>query len=120
MAITEDQLRLLDETGQVEIETVSSRGCPKTIIWIVVVDGTVYVRSVSGEDGRWYQRARANPDVAIHAGGERIGFSAVSVTEDSEIESVSEGLRAKYPPGGPLDRMTRSEVLNTTLRLEPK
>ena len=35
------------------------------------------------------------------------------------IDQVTEALRAKYPAGGSLDRMTRDEVLAHTLRLEP-
>ena len=119
MAITDDQLRLLDETKEVHIETSSDRGANKTIIWIVVVDGRVYVRSVRGEPGRWYQRALANPAVTIHVADHAIDFRAVYVEDPDEIEAVTRALRVKYPPGGSLDRMTRDEVLDTTLRLEP-
>jgi hypothetical protein len=119
MALTEQQLALLAETKEVHIETGSDHGSTKTIIWIVVVDDRVYVRSVRGEPGRWYQRALANPEVSIHVGGEEIGFRAVYVDDGSEIEAVTRALRDKYPPGGSLDRMTREEVLDTTLRLEP-
>ena len=35
------------------------------------------------------------------------------------VDQVTEALRAKYPAGGSLDRMTRDEVLAHTLRLEP-
>lgn len=121
MALTDDQLTLLDETGQVRVETRALIGkTTKTIIWIVVSDGDVYVRSVRGEGGNWYQRAVADPQVAIHVGGERIEFQAVAVEGVDEIEAVSQALRDKYPAGGSLDRMTDPSVLDTTLRLEPK
>lgn len=119
MALTTEQLDLLDKTGQVRIETRSERGNVKTIIWIVVADGGVYVRSVRGDGGRWYQRAVADPAVAIHVDGHRIKFQAVNVDDPGTIEAVSNALRDKYPPGGSLDRMTREEVLGTTLRLDP-
>lgn len=120
MALTDDQLNLLAETGQVRVETRSSDGTTtRTIIWIVVIDHQVYVRSVDGVDGRWYQRALADPDVAIHVAGEQIGFRAIPVGDHDEIEAVSAALRDKYPAGGSVDRMTRREVLDTTLRLEP-
>lgn len=119
MAISNDQLDLLDRTGEVHIRTRSDRGTFETIIWIVVVDGVVYVRSVQGEDGRWYQRALADPVVAILVDGQEIDFRAVSVDDPDEIEDVTKALSAKYPAGGSLDRMTRDEVLDTTLRLEP-
>lgn len=119
MALTTEQLELLDETGQVRIETRSDRGTVKTIIWIVVIDREVYVRSVDGDQGRWYRRTIADPSVAIHVDGERIGFDAELVDDDGTIEAVSEAIRDKYPPSGSVDRMTRPEVLSTTLRLVP-
>jgi hypothetical protein len=119
MELSNEQLTLIDQTREVRVETFSASDSTKTIIWIVVVDSTVYVRSVRGDDGHWYQRALANPMVAIHVGGERIEFRAVHVSDPDEIVAVSNALRDKYPAGGSLDRMTRVGVLDTTLRLEP-
>lgn len=117
MALTDDQLALLDRTREVRVETRSPDSTTKTIIWIVVIDDEVYVRSVNGEEGRWYQRARSNPLVAIHAEGEPIEFEAVHVDDPEEIEAVSDALRDKYPAGGSVDRMTHASVIDTTLRL---
>lgn len=116
MALSTEQLALLDETREVLIET---DGRVKTIIWIVVIGNVVYVRSVRGPEGVWYRRALAEPRVSIVVGDDRIDFDASHVTDEAEIEAVSDALRAKYPSGGSLDRMTRDEVLDTTLRLEP-
>lgn len=119
MALTDEQLRLLDKTKEVHVRTRSGDRTVDTIIWIVVVDGTAYIRSVQGEDGRWYQRALEDPSIDILVGNERIPFQAVHVDDPSDIEAVSAALRAKYNPGVSLDRMTDSSVLDTTLRLEP-
>ncbi|HJS72417.1 MAG TPA: DUF2255 family protein [Acidimicrobiia bacterium] len=119
MTLTADQIAILDESKEVRIETVGSRGAVSTIIWIVVAGDEVYIRSVRGDEGRWYQRALADPNVAIDVAGERIAFRAVPVDDSAGIDAVTEALRAKYRPGGSLDRMTRDEVLGTTLRLEP-
>lgn len=119
MAPTPDQLALLDETREVRIRTRSGDRAVDTIIWVVVTDGTVYVRSVTGERGRWYRRALANPNVAILVDGDQIEFEALLVTGPEEIDAVSDALRAKYRPGGSLDRMTSDHVLETTLRLDP-
>jgi hypothetical protein len=119
MKLTDDQLTLLDETLEVQIETRSDEQTFKTIVWIVVIDGDVYVRSVDGDKGHWYQRTLANPFVAIHVDGERLEFRAVRVEDSATIGAVSDAYRGKYPPGGSLDRMTREDVLDTTLRLEP-
>ncbi len=54
MPFTTDELRLLEETAEVEIEThAPSDGAPsRTIIWIVVDGVDVFVRSVRGARGR--------------------------------------------------------------------
>lgn len=119
MALTDNQLTRLDETREVHIRTRSGDRTVETIIWIIVANGTVYVRSVRGEGGRWYKRALANPEVDIVLDGTEIPFGAVHVDDTDEIEAVSNALRDKYPPGGSLDRMTADTVLDTTLRLEP-
>ena len=119
MPLTSDQLTLLDHTEEVHVRTRSGDRTVDTIIWIVIVDGTAYVRSVDGKTGHWYQRALADPRVSILVDGGEIGFTAVHVDDPDEIERVSDALRAKYRPGGSLDRMVRDEVLDTTLRLEP-
>jgi hypothetical protein len=119
MPLTSDQLAWLDQTREVRIETRSARGSRKTIIWIVVADNEVYVRSVRGESGVWYRRALADPAVAIDIDGGTVGFEAVLVADEGTISAVTSALRAKYPSGGSLDRMTRAEVLSTTLRLDP-
>ena len=120
MALTDEQLTLLDETLEVRIETSSDSGARETIIWVVVDDDEVYIRSVRGQKGRWYERTISNPFVAIHVDDERLEFRAVHVTDSDTVRAVSEAYRAKYPPGGSLDRMTREEVLDTTLHLEPE
>jgi len=119
MDLTPAQLNVLDNSQEVRIETMSSTGnSRKTIIWIVVVGDEIYVRSVRGEDGHWYQRALTNPLVAIDIDGERVEFRAVHVDDAETILAVTDALQAKYRPGGSLDRMIREEVLDTTLRLD--
>ena len=119
MTLTEHQIATLARTKEVHIGTRTNGKAIKTIIWIVVADGKVYVRSVRGDSGRWYERALADPDVTIHADSETFEFRAIPVEDPVEIDAVTAALREKYPPGGSLDRMIRDEVLDTTLRLEP-
>jgi len=119
MALSDEQLRWVDEKREIRIETLATGGPTRTIIWVVVVGDEVYVRSVRGEDGHWYQRALANPLVAIEVDGERMEFRAVHIEDAGTIQAVTDALQEKYPAGGSLDRMTREEVLDTTLRLDP-
>ncbi len=119
MALTPAQLETLDAAREVRIETRDGERSVLTIIWIVVADDEVYVRSVRSDEGAWYRRALAEPGVAVHVDDKTIEFRAVHVYDEETIDKVSAALRAKYPPGGSLQRMTRSEVLDTTLRLDP-
>jgi hypothetical protein len=115
--------QLLDETREVQIETRRDENAPmhRTIIWVVTVDGTVFVRSVRGEKGRWYREVSANPSAALHVGDRRIPVRAVPVTEEQAVGAVSEAYRSKYGRTAPTstEAMLRPETLPTTLRLEP-
>ena len=119
MALSDQQLALLDKTKEVRIRTRGATRSFTTIIWIVVSDGTVFVRSVDGEEGNWYQRALHDSMVEVIVDDQQIPFTAVHVEDRAEIDAVTAALRAKYRPGGSLDRMVRDDVLGTTLRLDP-
>jgi hypothetical protein len=118
-----DTLLLIDGAREVRIETSRDEDAPthRTTIWVVTVDGTVFVRSVRGGKGRWYREASANPAAALHVGDERIPVRAVPVTDDATIEAVSEAYREKYGRTSPgsTRAMVQPDTLPTTLRLEP-
>ena len=118
-----ETLQLLDDTREVRIETRRDEDAPahRTIIWVVAVDGDVFVRSVRGEKGRWYREVSANPSAALHVSDRRIPVRAVPVTDEPTVGAVSEAYRSKYgriSPGS-TRAMLRPETLPTTLRLEP-
>ena len=110
----------LDAAEEVEIETRALDGTVhRTIIWVVVDDGRVHVRSVRGAIARWYREALAHPDVALHVDGRRIPFRAVPAADAASVEACSVGLRRKYRRSYSLRSMLRPEILDTTLRLDP-
>ena len=115
--------QLLDETREVQIETHRDENAPmhRTIIWVVTLDGAVFVRSVRGEKGRWYREVLANPCAALHAGDRRIPVRAVPVSDEQTVEAVSEAYRSKYGRTAPAstEAMLQPETLPTTLKLEP-
>ena len=117
-------LDALDGTDEVHVETSRDASSPKheTVIWAVVVDGDVFVRSVRGEKGRWYREASANPDVTLRVNDRRVPVRAVPETDARTIERVGEAIREKYGASypGPTAAMLREEVLATTLRLLPE
>jgi hypothetical protein len=119
MSLTAEQLQEIGEAREVVIETRRGDRAIGTVIWVVVEDDDVYVRSVRGESGRWYRRALVDPGVALRVGDARLDFTAVPANDPDSIESVSEALRRKYR-GRSLENMLRAETLGTTLRLEPR
>ena len=119
MSLTAEQLQEIGEAREVVVETRRGDRVIGTVIWVVVGDDDVYVRSVRGETGRWYQRAVADPDVALRVGDARFEFRAVPANDPDSIESASQALRRKYR-GRSLENMLRVETLGTTLRLDPR
>jgi hypothetical protein len=116
-----DVVERFDRTKVVEIETKSAKGTKHSVpIWIVTVDGVPYVRSVRGPQGRWYRELLARGEGAIVAAGKRTPVKATHDRTKAAIESVSDALRRKYKgSGSSLASMLRSDVLDTTVRLEP-
>jgi hypothetical protein len=120
-AFAADVLKSFDETNVVEIETVSPKGTKHSVpIWIVVVDGVPYLRSVRGPKGRWYRELLARGEGAIVAGGKRTAVKAKKDRTKAAIDGTSEALRRKYKTSGQsLASMLRPDTLGTTVRLEP-
>lgn len=118
-----ETLSLLDETELGYIETRRDGDSPehRTIIWVVVVEGEVFVRSVRGAKGRWYREISSNPEGALHVVGDRIPVRAASATEGPTVDAVSTAIRSKYEASvpGPTASMVRPEVLPKTLKLSP-
>lgn len=114
-------VELFDGTNVVDIQTRSAKGNKHAVpIWIVVVDGVPYVRSVRGPSGRWYRELLARGDGAVFAGGKSVPVRATHDSAPETIEAVSAALRRKYRRSGQsLASMLRAEVLDTTVRLDP-
>ncbi len=113
-------LNQLANAEEIEIETRSPTGrTRRTIIWVIVDDNDVYIRSVRGSNGRWYQHITANPDAAIHIDGRRLAVHAVPVTDDALIARVSNGYLRKYRDDPSANSMVLAKTLPTTMLLEP-
>jgi hypothetical protein len=111
----------LETVDEVDIETRSADGTVhRTTIWPVVDQGTVYVRSLRGAAGRWYREATANSDVVLHLEGEAIPVRATAAPGPESVEGANAGYRRKYADSPYLASMTRDEILDSTLRLEPR
>lgn len=112
----------LESVKEVDIETSRGAGAPvhRTTIWPVVGQGEAFVRSLKGEDGRWYRELMANPDAVLHVEGEAIPVRAVRADDPDSVERATDGFRRKYADSPSLDAMIRDEIAPTTVRLEPR
>ena len=121
MTFPESDLAMLDQLEEIEVETQSAEGVVhRTIVWPVIRDATVYLRSYKGPSGRWYLEALANPSVALHLGRRRLPAHALPASDAASVEACSAALRAKYPRSYSLDAMLADDVLPTTLKLVPE
>ena len=116
-------LDLLEREHEVRIVTTRpDDSTVTTTIWVVVVDDNeVFVRSVRGDRGHWFQAALDRPaEVELIADRRRIPVRVVQATDDESIARCSSALAAKYAGDPATKSMVRAEVLGTTLRLEPR
>lgn len=119
MGYSEAELDLIDRTEEVEIETNGADGAVhRTIIWAVVDDDAVFVRSYRGPDARWYREALADPSVVLHVDGRRLPVKAIVADDPDSIERTSDGILRKYAGDPAAKAMVRPDLLDLTLRLE--
>jgi hypothetical protein len=110
----------MDVAKEVDIETRSPEGkTHRVTIWIVVVDGAPYVRSVRGPRGRWYRELTARKEGVLHVGSRKVDVRPAKVRAPAMIDEVSAALWRKYAKTASLFSMLRLSTLDTTLRLEP-
>ncbi|MEU1972550.1 DUF2255 family protein [Microbacterium sp. NPDC019599] len=117
---TEAQLAELDAIDEVRVAGRRVDGSARTpvIVWHVVVDGAVYVRSVKGPDGQWYRGV-----VHHHEGILQWRDSTVDVSfipDDSHDGAVDAAYLAKYGDYAPTRAVTNALAKQTTLRIEPR
>ena len=120
MSFLDEDLANLDRAEEVEIETQApGEAARRTVIWVVVDDGNVFIRTFKGPNSRWYRDAQANPAVAIHLDARRLPATAIPATDPDSIERTSKGFLSKYANDRSTPAMVAPDVLETTLRLEP-
>ena len=108
---------------EVLVETLRLDGKRRrTRIWVVVVDDRVYIRSVRGERGHWYQSASESPtEVALIVDGQVIPVRVAHAVDADSIAACTRGLEQKYRSSrGSLMSMLEPHTLETTLLVEPR
>lgn len=119
-AWTTEQLGTLDRQGEIRVAGRNADGSLRAlvIIWQVVVDGELYVRSVRGAEGGWYKGVVQNFEGAIAFDGEThdVAF-APDALHDDEVDAA---YFAKYGRGSSSQAITNAKARATTLRVDPR
>lgn len=109
-----------DEEAQVIPYRANGTPHRATTVWVVATGGAVYLRSVYGADGHWYQRVQRNQDGGFVLGGTEFPVRFEPV-EDPEIRSaVDDAYRAKYARYRELPSILTPSAVATTLRVDPR
>jgi len=114
-----DILRELHDLREVAIRT-EKHPQSAVVIWVAVADDEVFVRSVRGAKGRWYRDLAAGGAATLEFAGRRVAVEAIPASDPDAVARASREYLRKYQPSPYAQAMVRTEVLPTTLRLEPR
>ena len=95
------------------------RSAVRAPIWIVTVDGDLYVRSWKGEAGRWYRRARRYATGSVIVAGREYPVRFVPAADPDLDALIDQEYLRKYGRNSYSGAMTQPPAASTTLRLEP-
>src|SRR6202035_3356901 len=114
-----DTLRELRDVQEVVIRTEKH---PKSavVIWVVVADDEVFVRSWLGAKGRGYRHLAAGGPATLEFADRRLAVQALPASDQAAVARVSREFLRKYQRSTHAQEMVRPETLPTTLRLEPR
>jgi Uncharacterized protein conserved in bacteria (DUF2255) len=91
-----DTLRELHGVREVSIRTEQH---PKNavVIWVVVADNEVFVRSVRGTKGRWYRDLAAGGPATLEFAGRRLPVQASPVSDPAAIARAQPRISEEVP-----------------------
>ncbi|WP_457101702.1 DUF2255 family protein [Microbacterium sp. P5_E9] len=120
MTWTDQELEELDRAYEVRVAGRRAVGSSRTltIVWHVVVDGRLYLRSVKGPDGQWYRGVTRHFEGSLRWGSTT---RDVRYTLDaSHDDAIDAAYFAKYGSGSPSRSITSALAKQTTLRVDPR
>jgi hypothetical protein len=111
----------LARTKEIQITSPRADGTPRepVTIWVVGVGGELYIRSVKGAAGAWFQGTENDGTGQVEGGGvdRAVGFADADHDLDDEIDAA---YREKYSDSpSAVESITTDEARATTLRLLP-
>src|SRR3954453_4996169 len=114
-----DGLAAIDAEGEMTVAAHRPDGTLRTprIVWHVVVDDRLWIRSVRGASGDWYRGVRSTGTGRIESCG---ATTDVTFTpDDCGDDAIDQAYRYKYGQGSAVRAITSAEARATTLRVEP-
>jgi hypothetical protein len=115
-----DPLRHLADVREISIGFRRPNGSTgSTPVWVVQVEGDVFVRSMNGPSGGWYRRLRANPDGEIIDAGQVHPVRAEPVVDATTLDEVTRAYATKYADSPSVQSLLDEQAAGATLRLEP-
>jgi hypothetical protein len=114
-----DTLRELRDVQEVAIRTERH---PRTavVIWVVVAEDEVFVRSWRGAKGRWFRDLAAGGSATLEFAGRRLAVQGLPASDQAAVARASREFLSKYQRSTHAQEMVRCETLPTTLRLVPR
>ena len=117
---TDAELAQIDRAPQVRVAGRRADGSSRTltIVWHVVVDGNLYLRSVKGPEGQWYRGVAHHFEGFLEwAGATREATFTLDHSHDDEVDAA---YTAKYGNGSPSRAITSPLAKQTTMRVDPR
>ncbi len=113
-----DDLAAMDGAEELLVAAHRTDGTlrPATIVWHVVVDGALFIRSVHGEAGGWYRAVRRTGTGTVEAGGVRADVRFTR--DDAHDEAVDRAYVAKYGEGPDVVAIVNATATATTTRVD--
>ena len=117
---TSQELNSLDRAHEIRVAGRRKDGSLRrlVIVWHVVADGALYVRSVNGTEGQWYKGVAGHYEGAISWGDQTRNVSyTLDPSHEAEIEAA---YAAKYGNSSATRAITNETAKQTTLRIDPR
>lgn len=119
MPWTSQQLTSLARSEELQVTSSRPDGSrrPWTPIWVVRVQGDLYIRSGFGLNGAWYRNAMHDHTARIRAAGIETDVALQPVTDPELNSEIDEAYRAKYRTSEFLPTLITAPATESTVRL---
>ena len=119
---TIDELNKIGEAEELRIASLRRDGTlrNRVIIWVVRVDGDLYVRCVNGRQGAWFRGVQTRHEGRIWAEGVEKDVTFVEETDPEINAKIDEAYLTKYQRYPQyVAPMVTPDVRAATLKLQP-